>query len=48
MINKIKCGECGKFIAHNCLEECKYIFTPDSDYSVEECYYLCVKCSKED
>ena len=47
-IKPIKCGHCGKFIAHKKLKKAKYIFTPDSHYSIEESYYVCYKCSKKD
>ena len=43
----IKCGHCGKFIAHSKLKSSKYIFTPDSEYSVEEAYWVCRKCIKK-
>jgi hypothetical protein len=48
MPTTIKCGHCGKFIATKALKKCKFIFVPDSDYSAEEEYFICVKCVKKD
>ena len=48
MFNKpIKCGYCGKFIAHKKLKKVKYIFTPDSSFSTEESCLICEKCNKK-
>jgi hypothetical protein len=41
-----KCAHCGKFISLDNKNN-HYIFTPDTDYSCEESYWICEKCDKE-
>lgn len=42
----IKCSYCGKYIAHEDLEngKAKYEFTPDSPFGAEVSCWICEKC----
>jgi hypothetical protein len=44
---RFKCSSCGKFISYNDFingSASMKMITPDSEYSIEEFEYLCIKC----
>lgn len=43
-----KCADCGRFIPNVDIESAsaEYHFTPDSEFSSEDCWYTCRKCKE--
>lgn len=46
----MKCSSCGKFVSYRSIEEgsTSQIYTPDSEYSVEELETICKECRDKD
>lgn len=39
-----KCASCGKY--YSC--EGHFIYTPDTEFTVEECYRICDQCAEDE